>query len=101
MTDWAPLRSIKVDVPILHTCSATEGGNYLDANLFNRMPTWKEYVSYLKIFLMVTLITMITLAMNKMHLSWKLADFFLDVSKPLLFSILFSGSRNNFKTEGA
>ena len=38
-------------MPILHTCSATEGENDLDANLFNRMPTWKEYVSFFKDFL--------------------------------------------------
>ena len=43
--------SIKVKVPILHTCPATEGGNDLDANLFNSMPTWKEYVSFFKNFL--------------------------------------------------
>ncbi len=43
--------SIKVEVPILHTCPATEGGNDLDANLFNSMPTWKEYVSFFKNFL--------------------------------------------------
>jgi hypothetical protein len=38
-------------VPILHTCSATEGENDLDANLFNQMPTWTEYVSFFKDFL--------------------------------------------------
>jgi hypothetical protein len=45
------VRSFKVEVPILHTCSATEGENDLDANLFNRMPTWTEYVSFFKDFL--------------------------------------------------
>ncbi len=43
--------SNKVEVPILHTCPATEGGNDLDANLLNSMPTWKEYVSFFKNFL--------------------------------------------------
>jgi hypothetical protein len=45
------VRVVKVEVPILHACSATEGGNDLDANLFNRMPTWKEYASFFKNFL--------------------------------------------------
>jgi hypothetical protein len=45
------VRSVKVEVSILHTCSATEGENDQDANLFNRMPTWKEYFSFFKDFL--------------------------------------------------
>ena len=45
------VRLIKVEVPILQACSATERGNDLDANLFNRMPTWTEYVSFFKDFL--------------------------------------------------
>ena len=45
------VRLIKVEVPILQACSATERGNDPDANLFNRMPTWKEYVSFFKDFL--------------------------------------------------
>jgi hypothetical protein len=44
------VRSVIVEVPNLRTCSATEGGNVQDANLFNRMPTWKEYVSFFKNF---------------------------------------------------
>ncbi len=45
------VRCAKVEVPNLHTCSATEGGNELDANVFKRMPTWKESVSFFKNFL--------------------------------------------------